>query len=417
MRLTSVLLLAAALPTPGQVPGPARIGSEDPRRRGPAYATSQPAEFAWLMFLNLVSPAKPNLRGIPDPSKSIGTPAATVFETWRDVSTIYLADGSRPRPWNTQWELPVPAGGKLTPTKADFAALGPVDSTYVHFLSEPVMIDGQNIVTDQNRIVHYDVRDNHAAFDYIVNNRSGFELFNLDGQQQALTSAKFTFAFPADAMEIKASWRILAPGDDTSRMWTAYVVYYDLQNSLIIARAGLTGLHFKSKILPNWFWATFEQVDNPTDSYTWFLRKKGAAVGPNLTYNSAATPANTSFDTQLEGTKWGFYKLMGWQTDFVDASNNPTLLANTQMETYFQNNSSCITCHDLANIGPQALRRLDMWNTANNNITGFTGKVDFAQFAASQSSLKFKQMDYVWSLRQAKARQTSPHPPAQKGAK
>jgi hypothetical protein len=297
----------------------------------------------------------------------------------------------------------MPPRSRLAPKEAAFKALGPVDSTWIHYLGESVMIDGQDIVTAQSEPIRYDVRDNRAAFDYVVNNPSKFELYNLDGQENALESPNFTFTFSPDAMEIKSSWRILAPIDDVSRYWTAYVVYFDSQNRLQIGRAGLTGLHFTSKILPKWFWATFEQIDNPTTSFTYFLGQKGDPVGKNITYNSGADDQNKFWQGKLEGTKWQYYQLMGWQTDFVDANKQPTLLANSQMETYFEKNSSCMTCHSLANIGPPSAGRLDLWNRAGGNITGYTGDVNFQQLAKQQfPGLPFKQMDYVWSLRQAK---------------
>lgn len=393
-----VLMSAVSLT---QVSPPSKAG-EDPRARGAAFAQGSPAEFSWLMFLNLVSPAKPGERGVRDPSKSVGAPGATVFETYRNVAGIYLPNGSRPSPWNNPGELPFPSTSKLTPTPAQLKALGPADSTWIHYLSEDRMIDGQQIVNATSEIIRYDVRDNKAAFDYIVNNKAKYELFNLDGQEAALADPKFTFAFPTGALEIKASWKIFGPNDDTSRYWTAYVVYFDLQNRFRVARGGLTGLHFSSKILPNWFWATFEQSDNPTTTFQFFLGKKRGAVGANETFNPAAKPRNDSWDKDLAGTKWAFYQLQGWQMDFVDAGK-PTLLANTQIETYFESNSSCITCHSLANIGPPASVRFDFWNMAGGNITGYTGNVNFQQIAHQQfPGVTFKAMDYVWALRQAK---------------
>ena len=122
-------------------------------------------------------------------------------------------------------------------------------------------------------------------------------------------------------------------------------------------------------------------------------------MGPNVTSHPAAATWNRMFQTLLKKTKWRHYKLIGWQFD----ANDPELLANTQMEMYFQRSSSCITCHSLANIGPPEHRRLAMWERGRQGIHGYTGDIDFQELVKKQfPHLKFKEMDYVWSLRQAK---------------
>jgi hypothetical protein len=126
-------------------------------------------------------------------------------------------------------------------------------------------------------------------------------------------------------------------------------------------------------------------------------------VGRNPTFNPAATSFNERFDGLLAGTKWAFYGLQGWQTDFVESNQQPSLLANTQMETSFAKTSSCITCHLLANIGPLSSVRFDMWNMAGGNIEPYDGTVNFQQIASQQfPNVSFKEMDYVWALRNAK---------------
>jgi hypothetical protein len=271
------------------------------------------------------------------------------------------------------------------------------------------MIDGNQICTldivngiRRPRIVRYDIRDDRAAFHYIVNSPSHHYLYNLDGQEEAYNDPKFTFAFPKDAIEIKASWRILKPTDDASRYWTAYIAWQE-QGSIKFARGGLTGIHIISKILPRWFWATFQQADAAANTFTYFGATIGSAIGQNPTFNNGATKFNDEFDKLLTGTKWAFYQLQGWQTDFVDGSNQPVLLANTQMETSFEKTSSCMSCHLLANIVPLGSVRFDLWNMAGGNIEGYVGNVNFQQIAAKQfPNVTFKEMDYVWALRNAK---------------
>jgi hypothetical protein len=110
------------------------------------------------------------------------------------------------------------------------------------------------------------------------------------------------------------------------------------------------------------------------------------------------TPINLVWQGKLQGTKWQYYSLMNVQTAFVDGSNNPTLLSNTQMETYFQQASSCITCHSLASIGPTRQLRLNFFYPLNP----YVGAVDFQTVANQQfPGMTFKPMDFVWSMRNA----------------
>ena len=180
--------------------------------------------------------------------------------------------------------------------------------------------------------------------------------------------------------EVKAAWRILEPGQDDSRYWTSYGIYTDQNGQPQLKKIGLTGLHIISKVLPQWMWLTFEQVDNATATFQYFEGQKGVAVGANTTFNAAAAPLNAAYQAQLAGTKWQYYGLQGWQSEFVDkATGAPTLFANTQAETYFQTTSSCITCHSLASIGPLASPRLNFWNTANGNLVGYTGTIEIGR--------------------------------------
>jgi hypothetical protein len=76
-------------------------------------------------------------------------------------------------------------------------------------------------------------------------------------------------------------------------------------------------------------------------------------VGPNPNYDKRLTQLNKDFQQSLAeiNAKWQYYALMKVQTAYVDAAKQPILSSNTQMETYFQGKSSCISCHNLASIG------------------------------------------------------------------
>jgi len=65
-----------------------------------------------------------------------------------------------------------------------------------------------------------------------------------------------------------------------------------------------------------------------------------------------------------------------------------------------------MSCHAMANIGPPNHVRLDMWTYPNGGIAGRIGLIDFAAIARKlEPKLTFKQMDSVWSLREAQSTQ------------
>ncbi len=360
------------------------------------------AEATMDAFLIVNWPATPGERGLPDGKNQIGAPVATVWESWKNVSEIYRPDGSTPCDWNTVCEIP--GDPSKQPTLAQLKQLlGPVDSTWIHFLSESRMIDGQQVVDPESRVIRYDVRNNLEHFNYVAKNPAGYELFNIDGQELALADPKFNFNFPVEAMEVKASWRILDADDDTSKFWTAYGAFYDDNQQLTYARIGLTAIHVISKALPDWFWMTYEQVDIAKDTSRYFLQQKSKEpVGPNPTMNPIVGPYNQKMQQLLAGTKWANYQIIGWQYQFTDSNNQPTLLANMNIETYFPQTSSCISCHEMANIGPRKMHRLNFWETQTDGIWGRVGNVDFPAIAKQLApNMTFKQMDHVWSLREA----------------
>jgi len=422
MRSSHRLLVLAAALSPlhalaqSAVSKPVKL--QDPRKLPAAQIQSDIGTAAWEFFAFMNWPEVPNKRGVPDSTGSIGDPGPTVWESFKNESEIFLQNGLHPASWEALTEIPIarlhnsnPAGPvqpfQLSPRER--AALGPVDSNWIHYLAEPIMIDGQKICSEDANFIQYDVRSSRAYFDYVVNNPSGYPLYNIQGQQAALTDPSFTFNFPTDTLEIKASWRILGPTADASRYWTAIGVYWDSFHVLRSARIGLTGLHIISKALPNWLWITFEQVDNPTTTYTYnpatqnscVVGQNGTPVGPNPSRNTSFDPINQQWQQALAGTKWQYYALMDTQTEFVNSSQQPILMSNSQMETYFQPNSSCISCHKLSSIGPKQNLRLALWNP-QNSLQPYTGAINFQDIVNQQyPGESFKDMDFTWSLRNA----------------
>jgi hypothetical protein len=133
------------------------------------------------------------------------------------------------------------------------------------------------------------------------------------------------------------NWREFTPEEIKAGIPTHYYTAEDTGRVW-----GLTGFHMTSKDLPNWFWATFEHVDNPPpeipdrDRYT-KLREPGGRL--------------REVPSPLKNTYWQYYVLRGTQVDFVDSTGSPTILGNTQLEGGMQVTSSCMGCHARSTIG------------------------------------------------------------------
>ena len=379
----------------------------DPRIQGIASGDDGAGLFTALFFLYANFPATANQRGVPDPNGTFGNGPA-VWETMKNSTEIYRPLGATPCPWETVCELP---DGVTPPTTQQLQQqFGPTNSTWLHFLSGDSMIDGQKITDAHSQFIRFDVRCNQDYFNYVTANAAGYPLYNTEGQETARTDPNFNFDFPAMTYEVKAAWRILGKDDEDSRYWTAYGAYYDEAQVLQFAKIGLTAFHVISHAIPNWAWMTFEQVDNPTETYTYFLGEKSEQnpIGPNTTTNSAAGPFNELLQQSTKGTKWQYYQIIGWQVDEHDSQGEPVVLANTNIETYFPQTSSCMSCHAMANIGPPDNRRLNMWQTDNNGIQGRVGDIDFPVIAGKLApGQKVKQMNFVWSLREAQSTQVA----------
>ncbi len=339
-------------------------------------AGNDPDLFAWLMFLYINCP-------------SGDTPPSAIWETWKPNYAVYLPGGATPDPW----------GAPLPP----------------RMLSADPEISGYKLLDDNGNPALYEIRMNKDTFEYIVSR----QLYSRAGQL-AFFNAPSTdpvgapVVFPTAALEIKAVWLILEQNDPrASRYYTTTAQYVDENGDTQTVFVGLSGLHITSKVLPNWLWATFEQVDNQT------VTPAPAVYPVTPTAQTLNDEVHAAIDPQ---SVWQYYNLRGTQTTFTDANNQPTLLANTLIETDFQKSSSCITCHALASRGSVDQGRLAFFNTANNGIAGYIGALDdpnntfydadgdpvcynaaASAFTACNDNTKivYKLVDFVWSLREA----------------
>jgi hypothetical protein len=318
-------------------------------------AAMNPIDFAWLAFMKLNWPALSTARGKFDRNKPFGGPGFVVWQTFKTSQNLYVPPGQTPVPWNQ----------------------GPI---YQPPALQSEMIDGKVLTDNNGNPVMYEVRESEATFNYIIQRN----LYTQAGQLKLLQGG-LPVIFPAPAMEIKASWRFLGAGDDASHYLTATVLYRGT-----VRVVGLNGLHITSKVLPNWLWCTFEQIEN----------SKTTPVKLELPIAPEVQKVNQHMQAAFRGTKWAYYRLDGVQTAYADNPNaadcivnaKDSCLANSQIETYFQGSSSCITCHALASIGPGGAR-YSLWSYRGGDQQGYMGSPPPLKQDVS--------LDFVWSMREA----------------
>lgn len=387
-RLTGLALLALACASCNlreQSPAPTTPAATNaqcqPPTNAPAATASQQAfdDYSWRLFIALNWPAMAGQRGQPDCSQPLGGTGTRVWQSYKTVSEIFLPNGANPGPWNS------PLGTRSLGI-INIAALK--NTSVVQAVDQAV---GGWLIDQKGNPTYYDISANQASYDYIVAN--GFYNANTVSRAQNI-------AFPAQATEVKAAWRVLTSQDDASRYLTtqAQVAQFNAQGqptgSTAPATLGLVGLHIivKAPGYPQWIWSTFEQVDNVPGStagngtYSYYNASAPAASvnqspcnwqqqgsqlvctpKPGATFQtpdplSRVTPiasttaaVNGLYQQNLGSNVLRYYQLVTTQRPLMpDNPSNPlgqptpALSANVTMESYIQPNSSCMNCHSMA---------------------------------------------------------------------
>jgi hypothetical protein len=364
----------------------------------PRAAASRSDEYAWRLFVALNWPADPGARAA-DPNASLGEQRPVVWETWQHTGEIFLDDGSDPGPWVSHAAAPPIADPRR------FETFSLKDLPQARHIVHGRMVPLLDPISSARRLT--EVRFNRDAYEYI----RAQELYNLDGQLKLLRERRPP-RFPFGSTEVKARWRPIRP-EQRGR-------YYSLRLRLPDGTTrwyGLTALHIVTKDLPNWFWATFEQVDNPTlsDSDGWQLPSadRYACGGGRTDCNRA--PAGIG----LDATVWRYYRLRGTLTRFVDAQGSPLRLANSELEAGMQSTSSCMTCHARASIGlledaPARLPVFASGTATSATVSSASAPADRRGYlglprpdwfegvgAYGAARARFVPLDFVWSLSQA----------------
>jgi hypothetical protein len=275
---------------------------------------------------------------------------------------------------------------------------------------------------------HYEVRVNEVEFDYIVEHEFYNALKQYEAVQLAIEQGGPGIYFPvgtpeqAGAIEVKAAWIEL----DNPGLWNRYLTseayIYDEQQAdpdCRVAVMGLIGLHIIQKSNDQWTWATFEHVQNapsiaeiggldllpryrfynhdcrencapnrkpapgqPYDRPIQVVRIKDIAdVGSwgDFTDNVASLNAYVQQIIREANANSVFqhYELVsvGWPVEIVPNDHVttaplpyqnlvPDSLANSVMETYFQQNGvNCTDCHSVAHIAPSSADSSPQWRS------------------------------------------------------
>jgi hypothetical protein len=238
-------------------------------------------------------------------------------------------------------------------------------------------------VTDQNgRFVRYTISIGEDEYNYIM----AKSLWQASGQNATkdLSFPYSTQAGPTElgAMEFKAAWKVLGGKDNPAHFFTQQAIVYNDENGAPSpgpnpVTVGLVGLHITHKTAKQhkWLWATFEQVENATQSF--FNQNCPAsqcppnmqtATPPYVELNPDGTPhnkpvqvvpavettafaLNTTFQGLLPNTPWAYYKLISTQWVGERGSTpKPAKLGNSVLETFVQITQpySCMDCHAMA---------------------------------------------------------------------
>jgi len=282
-------------------------------------AMNDPSRFAWNLFTTFNRPGD--------------SPATVVWQNWIQDAVLYKNPCEAPA-WPDSPGPPV----------LDTSALLRLVNRQFAFQSQ--------FSSDGLEQTYY----NRVLYQYIVDK----DLYYSEGV--LARAAADDIDVPLHSAVLKVNWTPISEDQKDRYYWHEF------------AGRGLYGInafHIVTKDLPDWFWSTFEQVDNrgrcDTIGCTDDFGSVPAYIAPHVEPNLAYAPGHFTdelmvlFDKAGLDPVWRHYRLKGTQTVFTDASGRPTLLANSVLEPNFAATSSCMTCHTRA--------------TVSTNTTGFSSSL------------------------------------------
>jgi hypothetical protein len=387
-----------------------------------------PDKFAWKLFLE-VNQRAPQQGPVND-KPNAPTSNDAVWETWAsDPQTFPRNPDPAKKPEWPAANASRPRTFQATQKTRSFRARGGKAMAAAQGVDVPQLPPGGFSVPN-GAGVGEEVHRNKVTFDYIVSNglwyQEGIAAFYKTVAAAAGDDVQFAakaINFPRGSIEVKGNWIAIEEKDKSRYHWN-----YSSSGQLV----GLVAMHISSKDLPNWFWSTFEHVDNPG---------RGDFIGVHDSFG--ADPPHTPSKTDKAGgiypaearTKaleemfaakgfkgaWGDefknYRLKGTQIDFTDSAGRPLLLGNSVTESGFVPTASCITCHARATVnaagangfptvgknfgfGEQAQLPLLSGDSLQPVVT-YNGRPDPSWYfheSSNGTSLRLLQTDFVWAI-------------------
>ncbi len=318
-------------------------------------AMQQPDQTAWQIFSELNQPVggQPAWRGFPEQSEVYpANPNPSNPPLWSAVSGFDASFAARPSVQQRQ-----------RPNAVSFVESATVDPCTAL----------ANAQQEETRI-------NKDAFDFII----GQNLWYTQGKAAFFKSGQEVNA-PTTAREVKANWIPI----QASQAGT-FVTAKDSKGQLW----GLVAMHFLSKEVPGWIWATFEHKTNPC--YDKFLKAQdNFGLLPNGTVNPALIQMFQKYG--LDTKVYSNYRLDGAQISFTDNTGRPIILGNSVTEFGFQTTASCMTCHGRATMDSTGSKSLSVFNAQGQSDNG-TPDPSWYYASFDPETLVYLQTDFMWSI-------------------
>jgi hypothetical protein len=349
---------------------------------------------AWQSFISLNWPAMARQPGVPDPSKPLGSPGPTVWETFATEDQIFLPNGARPAAMPTLMAAidggePRALSQRSKVSPAFFAARAALRASNRAVadiepeLSETHQSDGSVLVDLNGQFVYYEELLDPTEVGFIVANG----LYQA-GAQNAY-AATTPIALPPGSIELKSAWKVMGNGDTPSHFLTTQAV---LDGGSTQVTVGLVGFHIILRVqgFNQGIWATFMQAENAplaattTGHYSFYNPACPTSACPVNTVTTPPTPVqvvqvfpvdkdaasvNTYVQSLIEGqptaSMFGWYRLINVQwpqsstplppapqtAPLPTGSPSTNTLMNPVLETFMQTSQySCLSslCHSAA---------------------------------------------------------------------
>ncbi len=407
MRRTQTILMALLLVFPtGAQQTPQVPCTPPPTGIDRAMPMNQPDRFAWELFVEVNQKAPAQFQHtITAGGKTFMTNSA-VWETWPDDPYTFPAD---PDPANPPKWPDAPLAKRLLPKgKGD------------QHMRTTALRSGDFILDTGGEEVHR----NRATFESVIKNN----LWYTQGIA-ALVAAGAPAVFPSDSIEVKGNWIPIKEADKSKYHWN-----YDEKGNLY----GLVAMHVTSKAIPNWIWATFENIYNagrcdyigcsdcfgttpsfvPSNQCPQQGNCAASLVG-QVYPGGAITSGLQSLYAKAGYTgdwlaQYQNYRLKGSQTDFTTPTGKPILLGNSVTESSFLQTASCMTCHSRAAVTTAGENALPFFGEAQplplqnatpaqfqTQDTTYNGTPDpnwYTTYTSNGPIKLYTQMDFVWAI-------------------